>query len=72
MIGLLLVVQVPYTSYERGMTLTSGPIDCFSLRFESAEDVVRMVFDHIIIDMGSFGAALGTGFNVNVRHAFLS
>jgi hypothetical protein len=31
-----------------------------------------MVFDHIIIDMGSLGAALGTGFNANVRHAFLS
>jgi hypothetical protein len=39
MIGLLLVIQVPYASYKWGMTLTSGPIDCFSLRFEGAEDV---------------------------------
>jgi hypothetical protein len=31
--------------------------------------VVNMVFDNIIIDREPFGAALGTGFYVNVCHS---
>jgi hypothetical protein len=33
--------------------------------------VARVVFDNIIVDMTPLRAALGAGFNVNVRHAFL-
>jgi hypothetical protein len=28
-----------------------------------------MVFDHIIVDVGTVGAALGSGLNINYRHA---
>jgi hypothetical protein len=72
MIGLLLIVQVPDASNKRVMALTFRPIDGFALRFESFEDAVRMIFDYVIVDRGSLGTSLGTGFNVNVRHAFLS
>jgi hypothetical protein len=34
--------------------------------------VVLMVFDHIIVNVRSFRAALGTGFYVNVSHSFFS
>jgi hypothetical protein len=55
----LLIIQVPDASDKRGVALTFRPIDCFSLRFEGAEYVVRMVFDDIIVDMAPLGAALG-------------
>jgi hypothetical protein len=68
----LLIIQVPDTSDKRGVALTFRPIDCFSLRFEGREYVVRMVFHDIIVDMGPLRAALGACFNVNVRHDLLS
>jgi hypothetical protein len=71
-IGPLLIIQVPDASDKRGVTLIFCPIDRFSLRFEGAEHMVRMVFDDIIVDMAPLGAALGARFNVNVRHALLS
>ena len=72
MIGLLLIVQVPDTRDKRGVAFAFSPIDCFSLCFEGAKRVIRMVFHDIIVDMASFGAAFGPRFNVNVRHALLS
>ena len=71
-VRLLLIIQVPDASDKRGMVLTFRPSDCFSLRFEGAEHVVRMVFDDIIVDMAPLRAALGARFNVNVRHTLLS
>jgi len=72
MIGLLLIGQVPNASDKRGAALIFCPINRFSLRLENAKDVVRMVFDNIIIDTGPLRAALGARLNVNVRHALLS
>ena len=72
MIRVLLVIQVPDASDKRGVARTFRPIDRFSLRFEGAEHVVRMVFDDIIVDMAPLRAALGARFNVNVRHVLLS
>jgi hypothetical protein len=68
----LLLIQVSDASDKRGVALTFRPIDRFSLRFEGAEHVVRMVFDDIIVDMAPLRATLGTRFNVNVRHALFS
>jgi hypothetical protein len=66
-----LIIQVSDASDMRGVALTFCPIDCFSLRFEGRECVVRMVFHDIIVDTGPFRAALGARFNVNVRHDLL-
>ena len=44
---------------QEGSGPTFRPIDCFSLRFEGAEHVVRMVFDDIIVDMSPSGRPLG-------------
>jgi hypothetical protein len=71
-IRLLLIIQIPDASNKRGVALTFRPIDRFSLRFEGAEHVVRMVFDDIIVNMAPLRATLGARFNVNVRHAPLS
>jgi hypothetical protein len=72
MIGLFLIVQVPDAGNERGVAFTSGPIDCFLLGSEGAEDVIRVILDDEIVDGTSLGTAFGTRFDVYVRHAFLS
>jgi len=36
--------------------------------FEGCEDMIRMVFDHIIVDMAPLRTALWTRLNVNIRH----
>jgi hypothetical protein len=40
--------------------------------FAGGEDVVRMVFNYVIVDMAPFRATLGTRLIVNVRHVLLS
>jgi hypothetical protein len=71
-IRLLLIVHVPDASDKRSMALAPRPIDRFSLRSESGEHMVGMVFDDIIVDSASLGPALGARLNVNVRHPFSS
>jgi len=68
MIRNLLVIEVPDASDKGAVTIGLRPIDCFFLGFESAQFVVRMVFDHIIVNGRPF-AILGTSFYVNVRHS---
>jgi hypothetical protein len=41
---------MPDASDKRGAALTFRPIDRFSLRFEGADHVIRMVFYDIIVD----------------------
>jgi hypothetical protein len=72
MVGVLLVIQVPDASDKRSVALRFRPIDCFFLSFESAEVVVRMIFDYIILNGRPFRAALRAGFYVNVRHGLFS
>ena len=48
-IRLLPIIQMPDASDKRGVALTFRPIDRFSLRFEGAKHMVRMVFDDIIV-----------------------
>jgi hypothetical protein len=50
------------------VVLTFRPIDCFSLRFEGGEHVIRVIFNHVIVDRAALGAALGTRLNVNIGH----
>jgi len=72
MVRVLLVIQVPDASDKRSVALRFRPIDCFFLSFESAELVVRMIFDYIILNGRPFGASLGASFYVNVRHGLFS
>jgi len=64
------VVEMPDASDKGMVTILRRPIDSCSLSFESAEDMVLMVFDHIIINVRSFRAALGTSFYINIRHSY--
>jgi hypothetical protein len=72
MVGFFLVIQMPDASDKRSVTLRLRPIDCFLLGFESAELMVRMVFDNIILNGRPFSATLRTGFDVNVPYSLLS
>ena len=72
MVRVLLVIQVPDASDKGIVTLRFRPIDCFFLGFESAQLMVRMVFDYIILNGRPFRATLRTRFDVNVRHSLLS
>ena len=72
MVGVLLVIQVSDASDKGSMPLRFRPIDCFFLGSESAELMVRMVFDYIILNWRPFRATLRTRFDVNVCHSLLS
>ena len=72
MVGGFLVIQMPDASDKRSVTVRFRPIDCFFLGFESAELMVRRVFDYIIVNGRSFRTTLRAAFDVNVRHSLLS
>jgi hypothetical protein len=36
------------------------------------EYVVGVIFNNIVVDAGAFGAALGSGLNINFRHDHIS
>jgi len=67
-IGFFLIAQVPDASDMRSMALAFRPIDRFVLGFESAESVIRMILDDIVLDRAALRSSFGARFNVNVRH----
>jgi hypothetical protein len=68
-ISFLLIVEMANAGDVWCMAVLLRPVDCFSLCFERRECVFGVVFDHIIVDVGTVGAALGSGLNINYRHA---
>jgi hypothetical protein len=68
MIRLFLIIQMPDASDERVVPLTLCPVDGFSLRLKSFEDVIRMVFYDIILNGASITALMAC-FNVDARHS---
>jgi hypothetical protein len=67
-IGLLLIVEMANAGDMRRMAVTLRPFYCLVLRFEGGECVVGMVFDHIVVNAGTYGMALGARLDINVRH----
>lgn len=72
MVGDFLVIRMPNARDKRSVTARFRPIDCFLLGFESAELMVRMVFDYIVLNCRPFRTTLRAGFDVNVRQSLLS
>lgn len=68
MIWPLLVVQMPNPSDMRRVSVPFGPIDCFMLRAEGPQYVIRMVLDNVITDRGSFLFSLWTCLDVHNCH----
>jgi hypothetical protein len=64
----LLIVEMSNAGDMRRMAVPLCPFDCLVLRFEGGECVVGMVLDHIVVNAGTYGMALGSGFNIDVRH----
>jgi hypothetical protein len=71
-IGFLFIVEMANASDLRGVAVLLRLVDCFTLRFERGQCVIGVIFDHIIVDMGAFGAALGSRLNVNCGHTHIS
>jgi hypothetical protein len=67
MVRNLLVIEVPDAGNKGMVTILLRPIDCFFLSLENAENMVSVVFDHVILNVRSFRAAFGTSFYVIVR-----
>jgi hypothetical protein len=63
MIRLFPVIQMPDGSDERRMSLAFCPINWFFLRAESAQRMVAVVFDNIIVNRASFRATFRARFN---------
>jgi hypothetical protein len=63
-IGFFPIIQVPDASDMRNMALTFSPVDGFMLGFESAEHMVHMILDDIVLDGAAVGAAFGPRFYV--------
>jgi|SRR5580704_824863 hypothetical protein len=68
MVGVFLVIQMADASDKRSVTPRFRPINSFFLGLETAELMVCMVFDYIVLNGRAFRATLRTGFDVNVRH----
>jgi hypothetical protein len=60
-IGFFLIVQVPDACDMRNMAPAFRPVDRFVLGFESAERMVRMVLDDIVLDRAALRTPLGRG-----------
>ena len=71
-IGFFLIIQVADASDTRSMALVFRPVDRFVLGFESAEHMVRMVFNDIVLDRAALRTPFGARFNVNARHVHSS
>ena len=71
MIRFLFIVEVPNAGNMRDMTSTFCPSDSFLLRFKGPEDVLRMVFDNIVVNRTPLSASFGARFNVNSLHPSL-
>jgi hypothetical protein len=56
-------------SDERTVTFAPGPGDRALLRSERHKDMVRVIFDRVVIDRLAFGPALRARLDVDVRHA---
>jgi hypothetical protein len=67
-ISFFLIIQVSDASDMRSVALALRPVDCFVLGFESAEHMVYMVLDDIVLDGAAIGAAFGARFYVYVCH----
>src|SRR5579859_5562835 len=66
-----LIIQVPDASNKWAVPLSFSPVNGFSLCAESAEHVIGMVFDDIIVYSTSLRTTLWTRFYINVSHAHL-
>jgi hypothetical protein len=66
------VIEVADTRNERSVTLPFRPINCLALRFERAENVICVVFDDVVVDGCTLGAAFRPRFNVKRSPSGLS
>jgi len=67
-----LIVEMANAGDMRCVAVLLRPVDGVSLGFERLEYVVGVIFDYIIVNVATFGAALRSGLNINCRHTHSS
>jgi hypothetical protein len=70
-VRLVLVVEMPDPCDQRAVAFCAQ-VRASRWGFERGQDTVGTVFDYKIIDRAVVGAALGTGFDIDVPHCFSS
>jgi hypothetical protein len=68
MIWRLFVVQMPNPGDVRGVAIQLGPLNGFFLFLRGMQDMVRMIFDHIVRDRITLVSPLRSRLNKYVRH----
>jgi hypothetical protein len=71
-IGKLFIVKLPHARNERTASLLFRPIDCFLLRLERAEHMIRLIFCDVVGYRLVLRPPLGTRFDVDIRHDLFS
>ena len=61
LVRFLLVIQMPNARDVRSVPVLLRPFDCFALRFEGGEDMIRVILNHIIVDRAALGRPFGRG-----------
>ena len=70
-IWLFLVVQLPDASDMRGVPGLLRPFDCFVLGLEGLKDMVRVVFNNVILYKAALWPPLRSRLDKDARHSFL-
>ena len=68
MVWLVLIVQVPDPSDVRRVPGPLRPFDCFVLGLEGLKDMIRMVFNDVVLDRTAFRSSLRSRLDKDARH----
>jgi hypothetical protein len=68
MVRLLLIVEMANPGYVRRVAILLGPFNRLMLSLEGAKRMIRVVFNDIIVNVASFGSALGSCLDINDCH----
>ena len=71
MVGFLLVIQMPHSRDVGAVPISFCPVDCLRLCSADVENMILMVFNHIVRNRTSVRASLRTRFDVNDGHWIL-
>jgi hypothetical protein len=63
-----LIIQMPDTRDQRFVAVPFGPLDGLVLGFGIMQNMVGMVFDHVILNGVAFRTALRAWLDVDIRH----
>ena len=54
------------------MSLPLRPSNRFMLGLEGSKHMIDVIFDRVVVDMGTLGTSLRASFNINISHKYTS